>query len=227
MLPDTMKYQGRRRQMCQRLRQERGIHDESLLRAMEKLPRHWFCTETLLDDLLYDIDRAIKIDCDQTISAPSTVALQTQLLEVKPGMKVLEVGTGSGYQTAILCEMGAKVFTIERQKVLFEKTRKLLTSMHYTAKCFLGDGYQGITEVDYGPYDRAIITCGAPYIPEGVMSQLKVGGVMVIPVGDESGQKMYRIFKEGEVPGQWRQECHGDASFVPMLPGRDFGKQNT
>ncbi len=96
MLPDTPKYQGRRRQMVQRLRQERGIRDEALLQAMEKLPRHWFCTETLLDDLLYDIDRAIKIDCDQTISAPATVALQTQLLEVKPGMKVLEEGTGSG-----------------------------------------------------------------------------------------------------------------------------------
>jgi protein-L-isoaspartate(D-aspartate) O-methyltransferase len=208
--------------MCQRLRQERGIRDEALLRAMEKLPRHWFCTETLLDDLLYDIDRAIKIDCDQTISAPATVALQTQLLEVKPGMKVLEVGTGSGYQTAILCEMGARVFSVERQKVLFEKTRKLLASLHYTAKCFLGDGYQGITEVDYGPYDRAIITCGAPYIPEGVMNQLKVGGILVIPVGDDQGQKMYRIYKEGDDPAQWRQECHGDASFVPMLPGRNF-----
>lgn len=208
--------------MCQRLRQERGIRDEALLRAMEKLPRHWFCTETLLDDLLYDIDRAIKIDCDQTISAPATVALQTQLLEVKPGMKVLEVGTGSGYQTAILCEMGARVFSVERQKVLFDKTRRLLASLHYTAKCFLGDGYQGITEVDYGPYDRAIITCGAPYIPEGVMSQLKVGGILVIPMGDDQGQKMYRIYKEGDDPAQWRQECHGDASFVPMLPGRNF-----
>lgn len=208
--------------MCQRLRQERGIRDEALLRAMEKLPRHWFCTETLLDDLLYDIDRAIKIDCDQTISAPATVALQTQLLEVKPGMKVLEVGTGSGYQTAILCEMGARVFSVERQKVLFDKTRRLLASLHYTAKCFLGDGYQGITEVDYGPYDRAIITCGAPYIPEGVMSQLKVGGILVIPMGDDQGQKMYRIYKEGDDPAQWRQECHGDASFVPMLPGRNY-----
>jgi len=222
MLPDTPKYKGRRRQMVQRLRQERGIRDEALLRAMEKLPRHWFCTETLLDDLLYDIDRAIKIDCDQTISAPATVALQTQLLEVKPGMKVLEVGTGSGYQTAILCEMGARVFSVERQKVLFDKTRRLLSSLGYTAKCFLGDGYQGITEVDYGPYDRAIITCGAPYIPEGVMGQLKKGGIMVIPMGGDEGQKMYRIYKEGDDPDQWRQECHGDANFVPMLPGRNY-----
>ncbi len=208
--------------MCQRLRTERGITNEALLSAMEKLPRHWFCTETLLDNLLYDIDRAIKIDCDQTISAPSTVALQTQLLEVQPGMKVMEVGTGSGYQTAILCEMKARVYTIERQSGLFVKTRKLLSSLGYTAKCFLGDGYQGITEVDYGPYDRVIITCGAPYIPEGVMAQLKVGGIMVIPVGDEKGQKMYRIYKDGDRPDQWRQECHGDALFVPMLPGKNF-----
>ena len=222
MFPDTPKYQGRRRQMVQRLRQERGIRDEALLSAMEKLPRHWFCAETLLDDLLYDLDRAIKIDCDQTISAPATVALQTQLLEVKPGMKVLEVGTGSGYQTAILCEMGARVFSVERQEALFIKTRRLLSALGYTAKCFLGDGYQGLAEVDYSPYDRAIITCGAPYIPEGVMSQLKIGGILVIPVGNEGEQKMYRIYKEGNDPSLWRQECHGNASFVPMLPGRNF-----
>ena len=189
---------------------------------MEKLPRHWFCAESLLDNLLYDIDRAIKIDCDQTISAPATVALQTQLLEVKPGMKVLEIGTGSGYQTAILCEMKAKVFTIERQNILFQKTRKLLSAMGYTAKCFLGDGYQGITEVNYGPYDRVIVTCGAPFIPEGPMAQLKVGGHMVIPMGNEEEQKMYRIYKEGEHPDQWRQECHGDALFVPMLEGKSY-----
>ena len=222
MFPDTPKYQGRRRQMVQRLRQERGIRDEALLSAMEKLPRHWFCAETLLDDLLYDIDRAIKIDCDQTISAPATVALQTQLLEVKPGMKVLEVGTGSGYQTAILCEMGARVFSVERQEALFIKTRRLLSALGYTAKCFLGDGYQGITEVNYAPYDRVIVTCGAPFIPEGPMAQLSIGGFMIIPMGDDKEQKMYRIYKDGPDPSQWRQECHGDACFVPMLPGRNF-----
>lgn len=209
--------------MTTRLRSERGITDERVLAAMEKLPRHWFCAESLLDNLLYDIDRAVKIDCDQTISAPATVALQSQLLQLQPGMKVLEVGTGSGYQTAILCEMGARVFSIERQHALFVKTKRLLAQLGYTAKCFLGDGFQGITEVDYGPYDRVIVTCGAPFIPEGVMAQLKTGGIMVIPVGDKE-QKMYRIFKEGETPDQWRQEMIGDAKFVPMLPGRNFQK---
>lgn len=221
MLPDTPKYQGWRRQMCEKLRKERGIADPRLLAAMEKLPRHWFCAETLLDNLLYDIDRAIKIDCDQTISAPATVAQQTQLLDLQPGMKVLEIGTGSGYQTAILCEMGARVFTIERQNGLFVKTKKLLGQLGYTAKCFLGDGFRGITEVDYGPYDRVLVTCGAPYIPSDVMAQLKTGGLMVIPIGQDS-QKMYRIYKEGDTHDQWRQECFGDAKFVPMLEGRNF-----
>lgn len=207
--------------MTAQLKAEKGITDNRLLSAMEKLPRHWFCAESLLDNLLYDINRAVKIDCDQTISAPATVALQSQLLQVEKDMKVLEIGTGSGYQTAILCEMGAKVFTIERQHGLFVKTKKLLSQLGYTAKCFLGDGFRGLTEVDYGPYDRVIVTCGAPFIPEKVMEQLKVGGIMVIPVGEES-QKMYRIYKDGESPDQWRQELVGDAKFVPMLPDRNF-----
>lgn len=221
MTPDLPKYQAWRRRMTAQLKAEKGITDNRLLSAMEKLPRHWFCAESLLDNLLYDINRAVKIDCDQTISAPATVALQSQLLQVEKDMKVLEIGTGSGYQTAILCEMGAKVFTIERQHGLFVKTKKLLSQLGYTAKCFLGDGFQGLTEVDYGPYDRVIVTCGAPFIPEKVMEQLKVGGIMVIPVGEES-QKMYRIYKDGESPDQWRQELVGDAKFVPMLPGRNF-----
>ena len=220
MIPDSPKYQAWRRTMVQRLRTERGITDKRVLDAMERLPRHHFCTDSLLDNLLYDIDRAIRIDCDQTISAPATVALQSQLLELQSGMKVLEIGTGSGYQTAVLCEMGAKVFTIERQRTLFVKTKKLLADMHYTAKCFLGDGYQGLTEMDYSPYDRIIITCGAPFIPPKLMAQLRIGGIMVIPVGEEQ-QKMCRSFKEGESPDQWRQEIIGNASFVPMLQGHN------
>ena len=206
--------------MVQELRQ-RGITDQRVLDAMEALPRHQFCTDTLLDNLLYEVDRAIKIDCDQTISAPITVARQTELLQLERGMKVLEVGTGSGYQTAILCRMGARVFTIERQHDLFVRTKKTLALMGFTAKCFLGDGFAGITEVDYSPYDRVIVTCGAPFIPAGVMRQLRVGGIMVIPVGEES-QKLYRIVKQGDAPGQWQQECIGDANFVPMLEGRQF-----
>lgn len=208
---DSYKQQGQRIQMCRALR-AKGITDEAVLAAMEKVPRHWFLDPTLVD-IAYD-DQAIPILCDQTISQPSTVASQSQLLNVKPGMKVLEIGTGSGYQTAILCELGAKVFSIERQKGLFDKTKLLLRELHYTAKCFLGDGYKGLTEVDYAPFDRIIITCGAPHIPQPLMDQLKPGGIMVIPVGDEQ-QEMLRITKRpGDEP---LVEHFGNCRFVPML----------
>lgn len=219
--PDTPKYQGWRYKMVRQLRRERGIADERVLAAMEKLPRHYFCTETLLDGFLYDIDKAFSIGCGQTISAPATVAKQSQLLALKPGMKVLEIGTGSGYQAAVLCEMGARVYTIERQHGLFVRTKELLHQLGYTAKCFLGDGFKGITEVNYAPYDRVIVTCGAPFIPEEVMAQLRIGGTMVIPVG-EGEQKMLLVTKEGESPDQWKQESFGGANFVPMLEGRNF-----
>lgn len=208
---DSYKQQGQRIQMCRALR-AKGITDEAVLAAMEKVPRHWFLDPTLVD-IAYD-DQAIPILCDQTISQPSTVASQSQLLNVKPGIKVLEIGTGSGYQTAILCELGAKVFSIERQKGLFDKTKLLLRELHYTAKCFLGDGYKGLTEVDYAPFDRIIITCGAPHIPQPLMDQLKPGGIMVIPVGDEQ-QEMLRITKRpGDEP---LVEHFGNCRFVPML----------
>ena len=189
---------------------ERGITDRRLLVAMQKLPRQWFCPETLLDNLLYDIDRAIVIDCGQTISKPYTVAWQTQLLELQPQMTVLEVGTGSGYQTAILCEMGARVYTA------------LLASLHYTARCFLGDCFNGLPEMKDFQYDRILVTCGAPPLPAGLMKMLKTGGLMVIPIGEEGGQKMYRIRKEGDSPEQWHAEMLGDANFVPMLEGKNF-----
>ena len=188
--------------MVEQLRQ-RGITDQRLLDAMQKLPRQWFCPDTLLDNLLYDIDCAIKIDCDQTISKPYTVAWQTQLLELQPAMSVLEVGTGSGYQTAVLCEMGARVYTVERQSILFRKTKALLASLKY---------------------DRILVTCGAPSLPHGLMQMLKTGGIMVIPIGPEGGQKMYRIHKEGDSPDLWRKEVFGDAYFVPMLEGKAFNK---
>ncbi|MBO4752840.1 MAG: protein-L-isoaspartate(D-aspartate) O-methyltransferase [Bacteroidales bacterium] len=208
---DSYKQQGQRIQMCRALR-TKGITDEAVLAAMEKVPRHWFLDPTLVE-IAYD-DQAIPILCDQTISQPSTVASQSQLLCLKPGMKVLEIGTGSGYQTAILCELGAKVFSIERQKGLFDKTKLLLRELHYTAKCFLGDGYKGLTEVDYAPFDRIIITCGAPYIPQPLMDQLKPDGIMVIPVGDEQ-QEMLRITKRpGDEP---LVEHFGNCRFVPML----------
>lgn len=221
MIPDPPKYQAWRRQMVTRLK-ERGITDQRLLAAMQKLPRQWFCPETLLDNLLYDIDRAIIIDCGQTISKPYTVAWQTQLLELKPQMTVLEVGTGSGYQTAILCEMGARVYTVERQSVLFRKTKALLASLHYTARCFLGDCFNGLPEMKGFQYDRILVTCGAPTLPEGLMKMLKTGGLMVIPIGEEEHQKMCRVYKDGDSPEQWRTEVLGDANFVPMLEGKSF-----
>ena len=220
MAPDLPKYQAWRRRMVAQLR-ERGISDTALLRAMEKLPRHWFTSDTLLDNVLYDIDRAIEIDCEQTISKPYTVALQTQLLSLRPFMSVLEVGTGSGYQTAILCEMGGRVYTVERQHLLYRKTKALLESLNYHAKCFLGDSFNGIPEMTGYTYDRIIVTCGAPEIPAGLMQVLKVGGIMVIPVGIGE-QRMLRIYKDGTDPSQWRIEDHGDAKFVPMLEGRNF-----
>lgn len=215
---DSFKHKGLRRQMCEEMRRK-GITDPLVLKAMEEVPRHWFI-DPALDAHAY-VDRALKIGCDQTISHPSTVAMQSQLLELKPGMKVLEIGTGSGYQTAILCRMGAKVFSVERQKGLFDQTKWLLGELGYRARCFLGDGYQGLTEVNYGPYDRVIVTCGAPEIPAPLMAQLKVGGIMVIPLGEEE-QEMLRITKEGESREEWKVEKFGTYSFVPMLDGRNF-----
>ncbi len=216
MMQDTFKHKGLRQQMVDTLRAN-GISDEAVLKAMNEVPRHFFL-DSALDSHAYE-DRALKIGCEQTISHPSTVAMQSQLLALQPGMKVLEIGTGSGYQTAVLCRLGAKVFTVERQKGLFDKTRTLLRDLRYNARCFLGDGYQGLAEVNYGPYDRIIVTCGAPEVPEALMAQLKVGGVMVIPLGDGE-QEMLRITKLGESREEWQIEKFGTYSFVPMLNGK-------
>ena len=175
MRTDTYRHQGLREAMCKAL-QQKGISDQRVLSAMRRVPRHWFL-DMALDNLAYE-DRALSIGCDQTISRPSTVAMQSQLLSVEPGMKVLEIGTGSGYQTSVLCEMGAKVYTIERQQELFARTKKLIYELRYNAKCYLGDGYSGLTEIELRPtariqaegkekinynfFDRVIITCGAP-----------------------------------------------------------------
>ena len=219
MKQDTYKHKGLRQQMVDALRRN-GISDEAVLDAMLAVQRHLFL-DSALDTLAYE-DRALKIGCEQTISRPSTVAMQSQLLSVKPGMKVLEIGTGSGYQAAVLCKMGAKVFSVERQKGLFDHTRKLLADLGYRVRCFLGDGYQGLAEVNYGPYDRIIVTCGAPEIPAPLMAQLKTGGIMVIPLGEEE-QEMLRITKEGEESEEWKVERFGTYSFVPMLADRNMG----
>ena len=219
MKNDTYKHKGLREQLVAQLRNS-GISDEAVLKAIGEVQRHWFL-DSALDTLAYE-DRALKIGCEQTISRPSTVAMQSQLLAVQPGMKVLEIGTGSGYQAAVLCKMGAKVFSVERQKGLFDHTRKLLADLGYRVRCFLGDGYQGLAEVNYGPYDRIIVTCGAPEIPAPLMAQLKTGGIMVIPLGEEE-QEMLRITKEGEKKEEWKVEKFGTYSFVPMLDGRNMG----
>lgn len=214
-MEDTYRHKGLRQQMVDALR-AKGITDERVLEAMNTVPRHFFL-DSSLDNLAYE-DQPLPILCDQTISQPSTVAFQSQLLEVEPGMKVLEIGTGSGYQTAILCTLGARVYTIERQKALFDRTKAFLMRMNYRAKCYLGDGYKGLTEVDYSPYDRIIITCGAPMIPQPVVNQLKVGGLLVIPVGDEL-QEMLRLRK---TDGEPVIEKFGNFRFVPMLGGKQF-----
>lgn len=220
MTADNPKYQGWRRRMAKQLC-DRGITDTRVLNAMEKLPRHWFISDTLLDTFLYDIDHAVEIDCGQTISKPYTVAWQSQLLLLEPLMTVLEIGTGSGYQTAILCELGGRVYTVERQYQLYRKTKELLSRLNYHAKCFLGDSFNGLPERTEMLFDRILVTCGAPDLPNGLMKVLKVGGIMVIPVGGEE-QRMLRIVKEGEMPDQWRVEDCGDAKFVPMLQGRSY-----
>lgn len=227
LTPDLPKYQAWRRQMVKRLREE-GIRDERVLSAMEKIPRHWFWNETLLDNLIYDINTAMPIDCGQTLSKPITVARQSQLLNLQPLMSVLEVGTGSGYQTAVLCEMDARVFTVERQNALYVQTKQLLQQLNYTARCYLGDCSRGLPEMPGYTFDRVLVTCGASEIPQSLMTMLKVGGIMVIPVENMvpsatgATQRMLRIFKEGEAPEQWRTEECGDAYFVPMLKGRQF-----
>ncbi len=216
-MDDSFKHQGWRCQMVQNLR-NRGIADERVLHAMQEVPRHLFL-ETMLDYMAYE-DRALPIKCGQTISQPSTVAFQSALLDAQPEMKVLEVGTGSGYQTAVLCAMGLRVFTIERQKELYDVTKNRLKQMKYRAKTFLGDGYKGLPE--YGPFDRIIITCGAPEVPEELVRQLKTSGVMVIPVGGEH-QEMIRIVKMGDGPDDILEQRYGDCKFVPMLGKLDYG----
>lgn len=201
-----------------------GITDENVLAAMEEVKRHYF-VEPGLDVAVYD-ETPIKIGCDQTISRPSTVAMQSQLLMLEGGMRVLEIGTGSGYQTAVLCRMGARVYTIERQNGLYERTKLLLQQLGYGVHCYLGDGYKGLPQFRFTPFDRVIVTCGAPSIPQALMDQLRLGGIMVVPFG-EGEQEMLRITKQGPTPEEWEVEQFGTFNFVPMLKGRNMKTSNT
>jgi protein-L-isoaspartate(D-aspartate) O-methyltransferase len=211
---DSYRHKGLRKQLVDSLRQK-GITDERVLNAINNIPRHFFL-DSAFDKVAYE-DRAFPIAEHQTISQPYTVAYQTQLLDLQPYDKVLEIGTGSGYQAMVLAEMGAKVFTIERQKKLFDEQRKFILRTRYpNIKYFYGDGYEGLPT--FAPFDKVIVTAAAPYIPAKLVDQLKVGGKMVIPVGEGTVQKMIRLTRNAD--STVNEESFDNFSFVPMVEGR-------
>lgn len=189
----------------------KGITDEKVLTALKSVPRHLFLDPAFIN-FAYE-DKPFPIGAGQTISQPYTVAVQTQLLQVQKGNKVLEIGTGSGYQTCILIELGAMVFTIERQRELFLKAKAFLPKLGYRANFFYGDGYNGLPS--YAPFDKILVTAGAPYVPDSLLSQLKIGGILVIPVGKHREQVMKSVVRTGE--NEYNTREHGLFSFVPLL----------
>ena len=211
-LQDNYRAKGLRKQLVEQLR-EKGISDEAVLAAVNEVPRHVFLDSSFVE-LAYQ-DMAFTIGSGQTISQPHTVAFQSQLLQVERGMKVLEIGTGSGYQACVLAAMGAKVFSIERQRNLYFKTKEILEQLSFRVKTFLGDGYEGLPT--YAPFDRVIVTAGAPDVPAALVAQMKTGGVMVIPMDNTEGdgQLMLRLTKQPD--GSLKREEFGDFKFVPML----------
>lgn len=212
-MEDSYRHKGMRRRMVDELR-SKGISDEAVLNAMMNVPRHYFLSSAFLE-FAYQ-NKAFQIGAGQTISHPFTVAFQTQLLELIPGEKVLEIGTGSGFQTCILCEMKAKVFSIERQKLLFDKAKPLIADLGYRPKLFYGDGYKG--QPAFAPFDKILVTCGAPYIPSELLQQLRIGGKLVIPVGEDAKQRMIVVVRTTE--SDFEQSERGNFSFVPMLQDR-------
>ncbi|MCU7549171.1 protein-L-isoaspartate(D-aspartate) O-methyltransferase [Chitinophagaceae bacterium LB-8] len=212
---DTYRHKGLRRKLVEIIR-EKGISSEKVLAAIENVPRHFFL-DSAFDEVAYE-DRAFPIGVGQTISQPYTVAYQTQLLELKPFDKVLEIGTGSAYQACVLGEMGVQVFTIERQKKLFDQNKRFSYLRKYpNIKLFYGDGYEGLPT--YAPFDKVLITAAAPFIPQKLLEQLKPGGMMVIPVGTGDYQVMKRIKKQPD--GSFVEENFDLFSFVPMLGGKN------
>jgi len=211
---DTLRHQGLRKRLVEGIR-IKGIKDDKVLAAIGKVPRHLFMDSSFLE-FAYK-DQAFPIGAGQTISQPFTVAIQTQLLQVERYDKILEIGTGSGYQAAVLLEMGATVYTIERQRELYLQAQLILPQIGYNPKLFFGDGYKGLPT--YGPFDKIIITAGAPVIPEDLLAQLKVGGRMVVPMGPREKQTMYVLVKTSET--EYYKESHGTFVFVPMLKGTD------
>jgi protein-L-isoaspartate(D-aspartate) O-methyltransferase len=214
-LVDAYLHKGLREKLVILLR-EKGITDENVLTAIGKIPRHFFL-DSAFDKIAYE-DRAFPIAAAQTISQPYTVAYQTQLLQIKKGDKVLEIGTGSMYQTSVLAEMGAQVFTIERQKQLFDKTAKyVFKDLYLNVQFFFGDGFEGLP--DLAPFDKILITAAAPHLPEKLWAQLKTSGKMIIPLDEsETAQRMMRLTKKRD--GSVKKEAFDQFSFVPMLQGK-------
>jgi protein-L-isoaspartate(D-aspartate) O-methyltransferase len=213
-LKDTFKHKGLRKQLVATL-VEKGIENPAVLEAIGSIPRHLFMDSSFLDHAYQD--KAFPIAASQTISQPYTVAFQSELLEVKSGQKVLEIGTGSGYQAAVLCVLGAHVYSIERQLELFKKTSKFLPKIGYVPKRLIfGDGYKGLEEE--APFDRIIVTAGAPFVPKPLLSQLKIGGRLVIPVGDVD-QIMTLYIRKG--PKAFEKHELGSCKFVPLLENKN------
>ena len=209
---DNLRHQGMRKKLVEGLK-IKGIRDKQVLEAIKKVPRHLFMESTFIN-FAYK-DQAFPIGAGQTISQPFTVAFQTQLLQIEKNDKILEIGTGSGYQAAVLIEMGARVFTIERQKELYQKVQSFLPEIEYRPVCFFGDGYKGLP--NFAPFDKILVTAGAPDIPKDLMQQLKIDGRLVIPIGNEKRQEMKVIIRLSDK--EFKTEKHGGFVFVPMLKG--------
>ena len=213
-MKDTFRHKGKRQQLAA-IVEAKGVKDKKVLAAINKIPRHLFM-DSSFEDHAYQ-DKAFPIAADQTISQPYTVAFQTELLEIKKGDSVLEIGTGSGYQTAVLCELGAKVYSIERQRELYRKTKVFLSKIGYRPKYLsFGDGYKGLDE--YAPYDKIIVTAGAPYVPNPLLAQLKVGGRLVIPVGENVQVMTLFVRKSAK---EFEKKEFGDFRFVPLLEDKN------
>ena len=212
-MKDTYRHKGLRRKLINSLR-KKGIRDENILAAMDAIPRHFFLDKAF-EEWAYQ-DKAFPIGSDQTISQPYTVAYQTQLLEVKKRDKIMEIGTGSGYQAALLGALGARVYTIERQETLYKSAKKLLSKLGFgNIRFYFKDGYKGLPE--FAPFDKILVTAGATSVPEELKKQLKIGGIMVVPVGDAEVQRMFKITRISE--SEYREEKLDYFRFVPFLKG--------
>lgn len=209
-MKDNHRLKGMRKKLIEELR-ERGITNEAILNAFDHIHRHRFLDNVFVNQAYSNT--AFQIGYEQTISHPYTVAFQTELLKLEPKEKVLEIGTGSGFQTGILNHLGAKVFSVERQRQLYLNAKATLDGMRIYPKLFFGDGYKGLPR--HAPFDKILVTCGAPFIPDALLEQLKVGGILVIPLGDGKKQIMTRVIKIDH--DKFEKETFGDFSFVPML----------